>query len=280
MLIIDGTYLVYKSYYRANKIREKSSEIITEEHFVKIARNNFLRMVSFIKNKYHFQHMFIVFDPEGENFRNKLLPSYKSNRDEKPEDLIIVKQAIYDFLSVHNFAFQIADGVEGDDLIASFIKQHPNENMFVFSGDKDLAAVVDNNVAFLLENGKASSYDERIVKITMQNFHRHFPIPPGSMADFKALQGDKSDCIKGVDGLFRTQALHILIEFGTLENFFEKGKSHYLYPKFIEIKEKVLINKKVASIVNNCPVEFTKQDAKISNISIPFYIAKKVGWTK
>ena len=249
MLIIDGTFLVYKSYYRANKIRERSTDEISLEHFVNIARNNFLRMVSFIKNKFSFRAMVIVFDPEGANFRNQLLPSYKSNREEKPEDLIHVKNAIYDFIRENRFAFQIADGVEGDDLIASFIQKYPNEKMYVYSGDKDLAAVVDNNVSFLLENGKPTTSEERIVKISIQNFHHYFPVPPSSMADFKALQGDKSDCIKGVDGLFRSQAIHLLIEFGSIENFFEKGKEHYLYQKLYEQREKILINKKVATIL-------------------------------
>jgi DNA polymerase I len=276
--VIDGTYLVYKSFYRTKKIRDRSSEVITEEHFVKIARNNFLRMVAYIKNKYNVQHMFIVFDPDGENFRNRLLPSYKSNRDEKPEELAVVKQGIYEFISAHNFAFQIADDFEGDDLIGSFIHKYPNEKIYVYSGDKDLGAVVTNNVSFLLENGRAANVDERVTKITMQNFHRHFPIPPASMADYKSLQGDKSDCIKGVDGLFRSQALHLLMEYGTIENFFETGQSHYLFSKFHEQKEKILINKKVASIIRDCHIGITKGETDISRITIPFYIAKKIGW--
>lgn len=271
MLIVDGTYLVYKSYYRTKKI-EESYGVSNDIHFKKIARNMFLKMLAGIKNKYKPSSLFIVFDCEGGNFRHDIMPSYKSNRKEKPPELLIVKSEIYHFLKVHNFTYQIADNVEGDDLIASYVHQNPNDKIMIFTGDSDMGAVVNENVTLLLEKRK------KIYEVTSKNFHHFFPIPPCRMADFKSLQGDKSDFVKGVDGLFRSETLHLLMQFNSVEEIIEKGRSHHLFSKINKEREKILTNKKVTSLKKDCTIDIDKNHAKIDFIYIPDKIASKVNW--
>lgn len=271
MLIIDGTYLIYKSYYRTKKI-EDAFGITNDIHFKKIARNMFLKMLSNIKNKFNPSELFIVFDCEGDNFRHSILPSYKSNRKEKPKELVEIKAEVYQFLKLHNFAFQIAEFAEGDDLIASYVHQFPHKEISIFTGDGDMGALVRKNVTLLLEKKK------KIQEITTQNFHHFFPIPASKMADFKALQGDKSDFVKGVDGLFRTETLHLLMEYSSIEDFFEKGEIHHLYPKISKDKDKILINKLVTSMKTDYPMIVNDAFANVENIYIPEKIASKVGW--
>lgn len=271
MFIIDGTYLIYKSFYRAKKI-EKMYDVADEKHFQKIARNMFLRNLSKLKNRFEPSHLFIVFDCEGTNFRHKLLPTYKSNRKDKPEELYDVKTEIYHFLQLHNFSFQIADGVEADDLIASYVHQHPEEEITVYTGDADMGAVVRKNVTLLLEKNK------KIRTVTEENFHHFFDVPPSRVADFKALQGDKSDFVKGVDGLFRTEAIHLLIEYPSVEAYVETGMDHYLYPKIDQVKDKLLINKQVTTMKTDCTIDVKKEETALTNTHIPEKIAKKIGW--
>lgn len=271
MLVIDGTYLVYKSYYRAKKIKDLY-DVTSDEHYKKIARNMFLKAVSKIKNKFNPSSLFIVFDSEGDNFRHKLLPTYKSNRKDKPEDIFEIKSEIYHFLSMHNFAYQIAEDEEGDDLIASFVHQNPQEKIMIFTGDGDMGALVNPNVSLLLEKKK------KIQVITDENFHHFFPIPAKKMADFKALQGDRSDFVKGVDGLFRSEVLHLLMEFSSVEEFLDKGQNHYLYKKINAEREKVLINKKVTSMKTDCNLKVNKEYTKINHIYIPSKLAGKIDW--
>ena len=271
MLIVDGTYLVYKSYYITEKIK-KNYEILDDGHYLKTARNVFMKLLSKIKNRFNPRSLFIVFDCEGNNFRHTLLPTYKSNRKEKPAELPAIKTEIYEFLKTHNFAFQIADNVEADDLIASYVKQFTDEEVMIFTGDGDLAALVADHVTLLLEKKK------NVQKITVHNFHHFFPVPPSRFADFKALQGDKSDFLKGLDGLFRTDVIHLFMEFGSIEEFLEKGKGHHLYDKIYNEKEKVLLNKTVASMRTNCEILLNREDALLRNIDLPSKIASKIDW--
>lgn len=273
MLIIDGTYLIYKSYYRTKKI-EDSFGISGDVHFKRVARNMFLKLLSSIKNKFNPKDLFIVFDCEGDNFRHILLPTYKSKRKEKPKELADIKKEVYSFLKLHNFPFQVAENVEGDDLIASFVHQFPNEQISIFTGDGDMGALVKTNVTLLLEKKR------KIQEINTQNFHHFFPVPPTKIADFKSLQGDKSDCVKGVDGLFHSEAIHLLMDYSTIENFIEEGEEHHLYQKIKNEKEKILINKKVVSMKEDYPIEIDREKTKVENIILPDKIATKVGWKK
>lgn len=247
-------------------------EIENEKHFQKIARNMFLRNLSKIKDSYKPKNMFILFDGEGKNFRHTILPTYKSNRKEKPEDLFQVKSEIYHFLDLHNFSFQISKNIEADDLIASYVNQNKGEDIFIFTGDNDLAALVNKNVTLLLDKNK------KVKSITIQNFHHFFDVPPSKFSDFKALQGDKSDFIKGIDGLFKSEALHVLLDFHSIEEFLKKGKDHHLYPKISKEKDKILINKTVASLKDDCEVLIDRNKTQLSNIYIPDKISKKIGW--
>lgn len=271
MLVIDGTYLIYKSYYRAKKVKDLYT-VENDEHYIKISRNMFLKSVAKIKNKFKATSLFIVFDAEGENFRHKLLPTYKSNRKEKPEELLEIKNEIYSFLTMHNFSFQIADDFEGDDLIASFVEKNPNKKIKIFTGDADLAALVNNDVTLLLEKKK------KIQPITSENFHHFFPIPASKISEFKALQGDKSDFVKGVDGLFRSEVLHLLMEYKNMSDFFENGKTHYLYEKLNSQKEKININRKVTHLKKDCPINYNWDQLKISHIYIPDKLNEKINW--
>jgi DNA polymerase-1 len=271
MLIIDGTYLVYKSYYRGDKIR-KTNGIDNFDHFKKIVRNMFLKSLFRLKNTYKPTSLFIVFDAEGGNFRNVLLPSYKANRKEKPEGLYEIKLEIYDFLEQHNFTYQISENTEADDLIASYVHQNPNDKVMIYTGDGDLAALVNSNVTLLLEKIK------KIRVVTTENFHHFFHVPPKRFAEFKALQGDKSDNIKGVDGLFRTQVLQFFMEFPSLESFFEIGKDHYLFQKINSEREKILVNIAVSTMKLDCEIKINKQHARLSHIYLPETLATKLSW--
>lgn len=251
---------------------ENDLGIENEVHFKKVVRNNFLKILSKIKHKYKPSHIFIAFDSDGKNFRNQLLPSYKANRKEKPPELEGIKNEIYQFLKVNNFCFQIAQDVEADDLIASYITKYPTENVQIFTGDGDLAALVNNHVTLLLDKGR------KIQEINIQNFHHFFSIPPKLFSDFKSLQGDKSDNVKGVDGLFRTEAIHILLEYQTIENYFENGDSHYLFPKMSQHKEKILTNKIVTTLKTDCPLSFDKLQSSVHRFYIPRNLEKKIGW--
>lgn len=281
MLIIDGTYLVYKSFYRTKKnIPEEFNDNM--DIFYKSVRNSFLKIVSSLKNRFNPNELLIVFDCEGDNFRHRLLPSYKSNRKEKPVELLPIKNEIYSFLEKHNFVFQISKDCEADDLIASYVHSNPNKKISIFTGDADLGALVSKNTTLLLEKSqkiKNSNNSKQVINlVTDSNFHHFFQVPPSRLAEFKALQGDKSDYVKGVDGLFRSETVHLLMEYPSIEEFFENGQSHYLFSKLINHKNKILTNLSVTKMKYDCPMEFKEESLAISNISLSHSIMNKIKW--
>ena len=272
MLIIDGTFLIYKSYYRTKKLNDQN-EMKSISHFKKVARNMFLKMVSQLKNQYADDAIFIVFDCEGTNFRHNLLPTYKSSRKEKPKELKPIKYEVYDFLTKCNFPFQVSNNAEGDDLIASYIHQNPEEICRIYSGDMDMAALINKNVTFLFAKNQ-----QKIREITIENAHHFLPCPPSRMYEFKSLQGDKSDFIKGIDGLFHTEVLHLFMEYPSIEEFFQNGQNHHLYHKISSEKKKIMLNRQLVSMKKDCAISVSKERCLIKDIRLPPKIAEKIKW--
>lgn len=270
MLLVDGTYLVYKSYYWAKK-KIKNHEIDNLSILKKTARNKFMRQLADLIKDYSIDSLFILFDSEKENFREKAYKQYKKNRKSKPEDIIYIKKEIYSFLKRSNVSFQIAKDVEADDLIASFIKQNPRTKIYVYTGDGDLGAVV-TPYATLLQEKK-----DEINEINEGNFLEHFPVMPYQLADYKALAGDKSDNIHKIKGITNEERLQILKGYQNLEDFFENGKSEILYPKMKKEKERILFNKFLVTLKDDCSVKEYFY-GHLEHITIPKEIAEKIGW--
>lgn len=248
------------------------TQTMSDKQFKRMIRNIFLKHLARLKKQFKVKSMFIVFDGDEKSFRKDLFPNYKANRKEKPKELVFIKAEIYNFLELHNFSFQISEREEADDLIASFIEQNKEEQIQIFSGDTDLATLVGENVTLLLDK------QSKIHTITVENFHHFFVAPPNKMNEFKCLQGDKSDSIKGVSGLFSSEVIHLLMEFPTIEDFFEHGKEHHLYPKMVGEKEKILLNKEILTMRTDCEIKVKKEYMSISHIYIPEKLAKKIAW--
>ncbi|QST02361.1 hypothetical protein IMZ31_23205 (plasmid) [Pontibacillus sp. ALD_SL1] len=273
MLLIDGTYLIYKSYYRARKTKKRFG-LNNLTHFKKVARNNFLRMVISIYKEHGNGTLFIAFDGEGLNYRHDLLPSYKMHRKEKPEELLSIKKEIYRFLKQHHFSFQISDQEEADDLIASMVEQNPERTFSIFSGDLDMGALVRRNVTLLFDKNQ-----KEIHKISLHNFHSFFPTPPSLLQEFKSFQGDKSDNIKGIKGLSKTEVLHLLMEYQNIDRFLTDGINHHLYPKISQHEHHIKINREVLKLKTDCHLTHKPEQCQFDQIQLPDILAKKINWS-
>jgi len=100
---------------------------------------------------------------------------------------------------------------EADDLIASFIKSHPNETHIIISDDKDFFQLLTNPHVVIYRPG---SKDDRFYDAERATAHwakfqngKHPPVPVTSVRMFKSLCGDSSDSIIGIDRLRKKVAV-------------------------------------------------------------------------
>lgn len=151
-LLIDIYNLFFRGVHatQANSIDEKVGLVLHT-------------MFMMLKKAYTmFEPTRLVICAEGHNnWRKKIYPKYKANRQEKldqrtpkevEEDLALEK-AFQELLSFFeqstNVEFLRLAGFEADDMIARFVKLHPNDKKVIVSTDHDFVQLLNNHGTFI-----------------------------------------------------------------------------------------------------------------------------------
>lgn len=151
----------------------------------------------------------MVFDGKnGSAKRRQIYPEYKANRkfkirlnrsevvdkqDNQLEQLIRVIQ----YLENLPITVVTAEATEADDVIAyianDYLAQKDDSQVFIMSSDKDFYQLVNERIHIWSPTKKRFYYTEDV--------HTEYGIYPRNFALYRALLGDKSDNIGGVDGI-------------------------------------------------------------------------------
>lgn len=148
----------------------------------------------------------IVFDGKnGSKRRREKFPDYKANRKFKirlnrSEDVgegddgqLRQLMRLVEYMSYMPFSIVTVEGVEADDVIGYLATEKFKEQCYIMSSDKDFLQLVDDRVRIWSPTKKRLYYTQDIVT--------EYGIHPNNFVLYRALTGDKSDNIPGIDGL-------------------------------------------------------------------------------
>lgn len=133
--------------------------------------------------------------------------AYKANRPPKPDDAKESLVAIIAELADLGVPLVAADGYEADDLIATFVSQAGDEDVQIFSQDKDLYQLLSLTVRMVIGTKLVGP----------QDCVSKFGVRPDQIRDYLTICGDASDNIPGCPGIGAKGAARLLLHFGTLE---------------------------------------------------------------
>ena len=195
------------------------------------------------------------FDRPEPTFRKEIFNEYKIHRPKAPDELVSQIIEARNLVEAFGIKFFEAPGFEADDLIGSAAEKFKNEldlKIIILTGDLDSLQLVENDkvVAETFKKGISETiiYDEEAVK------ERYDGLLPSQIADYKGLVGDPSDNIPGVMGIGPKTAAPLIKNYGSLENFLEKGGVEKNYEKIIKSKDIALLSKKLAIIRRDAPL--------------------------
>lgn len=269
LLIIDGNSIACKYYYGCQNSRH--GLVVNDDSISITISTSFPQAIINLVKEYSATHLVVCFDYGGQTFRHKLYPQYKANR-EKPEDLFKIDlrncKIILEELGIKTISIPY---IEADDLIASLCNKLANDELdlmqdlgaeydlqiIIVSNDKDLLQLVDNNLniqQLYSLKGNNQLYDE-------QQVYQELGIKPWQISDYKALVGDKSDNIPGVNGIGKIKALHLLSD----DQFNSVSR---IYENYLEIKNK-FIREKIADNLQNLTL-FNKLTNLQSNLVLTY----------
>lgn len=209
LLLVDGSNLLFQMFYGIPPRIVSGRPVQGTVGFV----GALLKIIGMVQPT----HVAVLFDGECSNERRELDADYKANRQDfsqMPQEQTPFSQLpdIYAALDEMNICHGETTTCEADDWLAGYALRYGEEMPVVISSqDSDLFQLITENVRILRYRGeKTLLCDEAYVK-------EKLGIAPSQYADFKALVGDPSDHIRGVEKIGVKTAAELLARFGSLD---------------------------------------------------------------
>src|SRR5512138_890363 len=212
--LIDGHALAYRMYFAltagtpTNRWRTSGGEPTAGIY-------GFARELLRILEQEQPEYLAVAFDT-GKTFRDQISPSYKGTRAKMPDELRPQIERIRALVDAFNIPRLEMEGYEADDVLGSVAHQSNQQGLGVkiSTGDRDLLQLVNTRTAVYL-----AADDQNYV--TAEDVLRKLGVRPDQVVDYKALVGDKSDNIPGVQGIGEKTATALLEKFGTLQGVYD-----------------------------------------------------------
>jgi DNA polymerase-1 len=166
-------------------------------------------------------HLAVILDASGQSFRNELYDKYKANRPPAPEDLVPQFPLIRDATRAFSLPCIEEQGLEADDLIASYARAATRRgwDVTIVSSDKDLMQLVgqcadpddghDGGCIDMLDTMKNQ-------RIGIPEVIEKFGVGPELVGDVLALMGDSVDNVPGIFGVGPKTATKLIQDYGSL----------------------------------------------------------------
>lgn len=261
LIIIDSNALLHRSFHALPPLTTKSGQ---ETGAVYGFLLTLFKAITDLKADY----VVACFDTKMPTFRHEMFKDYKAQRPVTPSGIVSqipVAKEVLQALKIPVFA---KEGVEADDLIATICTLVKKDTeIFIVSGDLDNTQLVNENIkVYTLGKGIKDTVIYDINKV-----RERFGVEPAQMVDYKALTGDVSDNIPGVEGIGKKTAAEIIQKYGNIKNLYDElaTDTAVLKPKVKEMlkqnKESALMSRDLAQMKNDVEIDFKIEDCKFGN---------------
>lgn len=192
-LLVDGDNLFKIGFHGVKELYTDGSHVGGVYHFINTLRR-------FLEEHNHDKVVVFWDGDSNSSIRKGIYPQYKGNRRQdmneyKYESYLQQKARVKTYLEeIFVRQVEMANN-EADDLIAYYCKISVDENIIIFSGDKDLTQLISKWVTIYSPVHK--QYYKNGDKISINKVD----IPHQNVTVCKIFTGDKSDNIEGIEGL-------------------------------------------------------------------------------
>lgn len=198
-------------------------------------------------------HLAVILDASGESFRNDIYEHYKANRPEPPEDLKPQFPLIRDATRAFSLPCIEVEGLEADDLIATYARraQERGWDVTIVSSDKDLMQLIGER-----DGARIDMLDTmKNQRIWLPEVEEKFGVGPELVGDVLALMGDSVDNVPGIFGIGPKTASKLIAEHGSLTAALDSApsmKPSKLRDRLIEGRGDAELSKILVTLKEDC----------------------------
>lgn len=261
LVLIDGHALAYRAFHAL-----PLEGFATRDGEPTNATYGFTSTLLHILQELKPDYIAVCFDA-GHSGRDEIYPDYKAHRDRMPDEMRVQMDRIRQIVQAFGISIVEVPGVEADDLMGALARQAAAQDLetVIVTGDKDLLQLVAPGVKVFLAGRRLSDgtvYDEEAVRA------RYGGLSPAQLRDYKALVGDPSDNIPGVNGVGEKTATQLLRKYGSLEEVYSH-LDEVTPPRYREALEKsrdiAFLSRQLATIRTDLPVRLNLEECTVHN---------------
>ncbi|MBQ7740427.1 MAG: DNA polymerase I [Eubacterium sp.] len=261
LLVIDGNSIVNRAFYGIKLLTTKKGDYTN-------AIYGFLNILLKLEDMSKPDAVAVAFDVHAPTFRHKMYDEYKAGRHAMPDELRQQMPVLKNLLHLLGYKTVECEGWEADDILGTLAAscRENGDECYIATGDRDSLQLAHDGVKVLLARTKMGQavtdiYDENeIIK--------EYGVTPRGLIQVKALQGDSSDNIPGVQGVGAKTALDLIARFNSVDEIYEKLDELDIKPgvksKLERDKEKAYLSLKLGEIVTDAPVCTDINEYKVS----------------
>ena len=271
LYLVDGSSYIFRAYHRLPPLTDPQGTPVGAVY-------GYTTMLWKLADDLHKAdgptHLAVILDKDSQSFRNEIYDQYKANRPPPPEDLVPQFPLIRDATRAFSLPCIEEQGLEADDLIASYAREATRcgWDVTIVSSDKDLMQLVGQCAQPHdgVEGGCVDMLDTmKNQRIDIPEVIEKFGVPPEKVGDVLALMGDSVDNVPGIFGIGPKTASKLIQDHGDLESALAAAhamKPSKLRERLIEGAEMARLSRVLVELKQDCPLPMALDEFKLGEI--------------
>ncbi len=266
LYLVDGSAYIFRAYHRLPPLTNPSGVPVGAVY-------GYTAMLWKLAEDLHKAdgptHLAVILDKGSITFRNAMYDQYKANRPPAPEDLVPQFPLIRDATRAFSLACIEEEGLEADDLIASYARAATLQgwNVTIVSSDKDLMQLVGvdpvgGGICDMLDTMKNQ-------RIATPEVIEKFGVPPALVGDVLALMGDAVDNVPGIRGIGPKTATKLIQDYRDLEGALAAApamKPGKLRDSLIEQADMARLSRRLVQLKEDCALPIPIEQFELTSI--------------
>jgi DNA polymerase-1 len=295
LFLIDAMSLVFRAFFAPMQMALASpAGMPTKAIYI------FVRILMKLIKEQQPHHAAVAFDLSAPTFRDKLMETYKANRQPFPEDLAPQLPYIRRFCPALGLRIVEKEGFEADDIIGTLARQAERQGLdvVIVSGDEDLFQLVGERIRVLKPGRNAQ---DSATLVDAEKVREIIGVPPAQVIDWLALTGDPSDNIPGARPLPGQEpalpegakkrsyigpkgATELMNKYGSLQNAldgWEQEQKKSYREALRDFRNEALLSRDLATIRTDVPLDVAPGGLRLGSRNLPELVAlcQELGFT-